>query len=113
MKLSKKVKITLGSIFILNGVIAADIIVDWKSVKNATKYEVTYVSDSGFSLTQTVSVNEYTIKNVEEGRKYIVTVKALDDKNNSSASSIPLFIQTEKTNKSVYLKQPETKFKIR
>ena len=94
-------------------VLSSDIVIDWKSVKNATKYEVTYVSDSGFSLTQTVSVNEYTIKNVEEGRKYIVTVKALDDKNNSSASSIPLFIQTDKTNKSVYLKQPETKFKIK
>ena len=113
MKLSEKINITLALIFTLNSAIAADIIIDWKSVKNATKYEVTYVSDSGFSLTQTVSVNEYTIKNIEEGRKYIVTIKSLDDKNNASASSIPLFIQTERTNKAVYLKQPEPKFKIK
>lgn len=108
-----KIKFILSFIFVLNKLIGADIIIDWKSVKNATKYEVTYVSDSGFSLTQTVSVNEYTIKNIEEGRKYIVTIKSLDDKNNSSASSIPLFIQTERTNKAVYLKQPEPKFKIK
>lgn len=93
--------------------LATDIVIDWNPVKNAHKYEVTYVSDSGFSLTQIVVGNEYIIKNVEEGRKYIFTMKALDDKNNVSPTSIPLFIQTDKTNKAVYLKQPEPKFKLK
>lgn len=106
-------KYIVGSLLYTISALSSDIVIDWKSVKNATKYEVTYVSDSGFSLTQTISVNEYTIKNIEEGRKYIVTIKSLDDKNNSSVSSVPLFIQTERTNKSVYLKQPEPKFKIK
>lgn len=92
---------------------ATDIVIDWKVVKNATKYEVTYVSDSGFSMSQIINNTEYIIKDVEEGRKYIVTVRALDDKNNSSPTSIPLCIQIDKTNKIDYLKQPETKFKIK
>lgn len=111
--MKKKISIIVIATVTRLTTLATDIVIDWKSVKNADKYEVTYVSDSGFSLTQIVVGNEYIIKNVEEGRKYIFTMKALDDKNNVSPTSIPLFIQTDKTNKAVYLKQPEPKFKLK
>lgn len=100
-------------VLLVNQCFSADILIEWKPVKNAKHYDVTYVSDSGFSLTQTVDSEKYIIKNAEAGRKYIVTIQARDNSTNKSETSIPLFIEIPKTNNNVKLKQPEPKFQIK
>lgn len=91
--------------------LSKDIVVSWNVVKNATKYEVTYNTDVGLSLTETIGVNYYVIPNAIENRKYTITVKALDENNNQSIPSKPLSVTLTKTNSEIYLKQPVLKLK--